>query len=358
MNAFKLRQSLLLLLPMLCHSLIIRSITRKYLFQRSIRCFGGSSPYRKQGENDSLSWETFEFSESPKWDTRFDTSRTVIAANEEELEVVRKLEEQKDLATAQRINQHQQAWQTLSPELIERATQLLLPYVTQDRIERIKSVLQKRTVHTRFLFENPANPSNVWACLRTVDSFGIQNVDVVLQSGVYQGKAAIAQKRGMRTAVGSAQWLTLRNHLNSTDAIRALKEQDNCRILATDVNPSSKDIRQINWTSTDQPICIVMGNEERGISEEIRNLADETFYLPMVGFAESYNLSVATAITLAYLSAASQGGKGPLRPGDMSDHQFKCLFLKGLFNSVSQKRMAYALLRKENVELPKEIHLL
>ena len=48
-----------------------------------------------------------------------------------------------------------------------------------------------------------------------------------------------------------------------------------------------------------------MGNEERGISDEMRSLADETFYLPMCGFAESFNLSVATAITLAYMKAAS-----------------------------------------------------
>ena len=54
-----------------------------------------------------------------------------------------------------------------------------------------------------------------------------------------------------------------------------------------------------------RPICIVMGNEERGISKTLRNLADETFYLPMCGFAESFNLSVATAITLAYMKAAS-----------------------------------------------------
>jgi hypothetical protein len=49
-----------------------------------------------------------------------------------------------------------------------------------------------------------------------------------------------------------------------------------------------------------------MGNEEDGISHAMRAAADERFVLPMVGLAESFNLSVATAIiTLAHLSAAS-----------------------------------------------------
>jgi tRNA C32,U32 (ribose-2'-O)-methylase TrmJ len=97
-----------------------------------------------------------------------------------------------------------------------------------------------------------------------------------------------------------------------------------------------------------------MGNENAGISEEMRELVDGTFTLPMSGFAESYNLSVATAITLAHLSAASQGDKGPLRPGDLNEHQYNCLFLKGLLSSVAQKRVALAVLRREGIELPQE----
>jgi tRNA C32,U32 (ribose-2'-O)-methylase TrmJ len=100
-----------------------------------------------------------------------------------------------------------------------------------------------------------------------------------------------------------------------------------------------------------------MGNENAGISEEMRELVDGTFTLPMSGFAESYNLSVATAITLAHLSAASQGDKGPLRPGDLQEHEYNTLFLKGLLNSVAQPKMGYAVLRREGIELP-EINLI
>jgi tRNA G18 (ribose-2'-O)-methylase SpoU len=303
-----------------------------------------------------LDWESFDYGQDPKWDPRFDDSRSLSVSNEE-LDRMVVVEDVKDKVWAKKMNQEQSVWQTLSPDLVERATNSLRPLINEDRVARIESILKQRTRQTRFLFENPSNPSNVWACLRTIESFGIQYVDVIIESSTYKGKAAISQKRGMRTAVGSAQWLSINNHASSVAAVKKLREEQNCRIYASDLNPNSKDIRTIDWSAaenSDQPICIVMGNENAGISDEMRELVDGTFTLPMSGFAESYNLSVATAITLAHLSAASQGDKGPLRPGDLQEHEYNCLFLKGILNSVSQNRMAHAVLRRDGIKLPVE----
>lgn len=125
---------------------------------------------------------------------------------------------------------------------------------------------------------------------------------------MYDKKAAVAQKQGTRTAMGSANWVTIHSHSSTVDAIQSLKEQG-YKIYATDL-VGAKDIRDIQWPCQQQKeekeanskVCIVMGNEDRGISQQMRELADETFFLKMVGFAESFNLSVATAITLAHLS--------------------------------------------------------
>ena len=191
--------------------------------------------------------------------------------------------------------------------------------------------------------------------MRTIDSFGIQNVDVVIESGMYAGKSALNQKRGMRTAMGSAQWLSLQNHACTADAVAVMRSQG-FKIYASDLNPNSKDVREIDWDS--HPVCVVMGNEDRGISNEMRQLADETFTLPMSGFAESFNLSAATSITLAHMSAKSvEEGKGPLRP-DLSEHEYNCLYVKGLLNSLPQRRIGPALLRQNGIALPKDFNLL
>jgi tRNA (guanosine-2'-O-)-methyltransferase len=272
-------------------------------------------------------------------------------------ETVNERETAEDCALQEDFERRHKLWQNLHPELVRAATDILRPYVQEDRVARIEQVLQQRTKQTRFLFENPSNPSNVWACLRTLDSFGIQNVDVIVQSGLYKGKAALSQKRGMRTAMGSAKWLSLRNHLTTDAALRTIKEEG-YHILCTDVNPSSKDVREVDWDGSGKPICIVMGNEQSGISPAVREAADESFYLPMVGFAESFNLSVATAITLAHLSASSkcESNEGPLRAGDLSERDRKTLLLKGYLNSVNHKT-ARALFRANGLQFPKDLNL-
>ena len=210
-----------------------------------------------------------------------------------------------DETYAQKLQVLNDAYTKLDPRLVAEATAIIEPYINKQRLERVTSVLQQRTKNVKFLFENPSNPSNVWACLRTIDSFGIQNVDVIINSKMYEGKQAITQKRGMRTAMGSAQWLTLTNHPTTYDAIQTIRNLQGYKIYASDLNPNSQDIRNIQWNDTDnnsdtkdstksinggnsdRPICIVMGNEDRGISDEMRELADETFTLPMYGVSIS-----------------------------------------------------------------------
>jgi len=370
--------------------------------QRQRHRTSSSSSSSSKEDEDSLQWEQFDFGDSPKWDKRFSNleEKTTTTTREEEPRFAEKEsdyqtwqthETQLDRQVRDQMQKEYQAWEQVSLDLIHQATAILAPYVNEQRQERIHQVLEQRTQRTRFLFENPANPSNVWACLRTLDSFGIQHVDVVLTSDKYVGKAALSQKRGMRTAMGSAQWLTLRNHPSTHNAITTIRNQHHpnnnnnikddggggkCWILASDVNPQAQDIRTIDWSqfAKEDTICIVMGNEETGISPEMRQLADQTFYLPMMGFAESFNLSSATAITLAYLSAASSTTVsspttgtideptahklGPLCPGDLSSREYDCLFFKGLLHSLPKKKLAHALLKREGITLPPEIALL
>jgi len=281
---------------------------------------------------------------SPKNDLRFDKDTNRLNTIDEEEEA------KQDRITAKKLEERNNAYLSLLPQDVDTAIEVLEPYINANRQKRISGILRQRTKRTKFLFENPSNPSNVWACLRTIDSFGIQNVDVIIESGRYSGKQALSQKRGMRTAVGSAQWLSLTNHASTSDAIREIRDLQGYKIYASDLSPDSVDVRDIDWD--DGPICVVMGNEESGITDEMRSLADKTFTLPMCGFAESFNLSVATSITLAHMSAKSVDGKGPLQPGDLDEHEYKCLYLKGLLKSLNQKKVGVALLRKNGIVLP------
>lgn len=72
------------------------------------------------------------------------------------------------------------------------------------------------------------------------------------------------------------------------------------KVMASDLSPSAVPINDINWS---RPSAIVLGNEDRGITDAMRHLADTTFYIPMRGFAQSFNMSVACSVILAHLEA-------------------------------------------------------
>src|SRR5690606_7690948 len=75
-----------------------------------------------------------------------------------------------------------------------------------------------------------------------------------------------------------------------------LKEQG-YRVLATDLE-ASHSIDEIDFT---QKTALVFGNERDGISDEMHALADGTVRIPMLGFAQSFNISVAAALCFQYV---------------------------------------------------------
>jgi tRNA (guanosine-2'-O-)-methyltransferase len=339
----------------------------------------------------SLSWERFDFSTSPKYDARFqtksllsikknshdddddDNNNTSVLSKQEELDLLYQQDRILDAQFRQSLQRSQMEWTNIDPHVLQTAIDTVEPFVNIQRRNKIQTVLRQRTQNTRFVFENPVNPSNVWACLRTLDAFGIQYVHIIMDPVYYEkGKLTVTQKHGMRTAMGSAKWLTITHHESTRDAIQQLRSHG-YQIYAADLGEenggtdsdsstgnnenddekkkTSRDIRNIQF-GHDEKVCIVMGNEQRGISNVMRQLADHLFYLPMVGFAESFNVSVATAITLANLMAKQH--RSPIQPGDLNPHEYQCLYLKGLIHSLPQKqRMAKALLHK--LDLPPEI---
>jgi tRNA (guanosine-2'-O-)-methyltransferase len=142
------------------------------------------------------------------------------------------------------------------------------------------------------------------------------------------------------TLTGSAKWLSVTEHATASGCVAALKAQG-YRVLASDLKPGTEPlpIQEVDWAG--QKVAVVMGNEERGITDEMRVACDGTYYVPMKGFAESFNLSVGTAVTLAFLDSL-----GGLKHGDLPQGEKELLYLRWLIKSVPQ---GAAILRREGL---------
>jgi tRNA (guanosine-2'-O-)-methyltransferase len=70
-------------------------------------------------------------------------------------------------------------------------------------------------------------------------------------------------------------------------------KQNGYQIVVIHLDPTSRPISEIDFS---QPTALVLGNEKDGVSEVMIAAADERILLPMAGFVQSYNISVAAAL--------------------------------------------------------------
>ena len=168
----------------------------------------------------------------------------------------------------------------------ERIIARLEPLLTENRVRRMKAVLAARSDHVTFVFERMVDPHNLSAVLRTLDAFSFQDAHLIAT----QGQAALS--RGI--TIGADRWLTLRDHADTEACLRALKEAG-YRIYAS-LSAGGADSVSLDEMDFGVRTALVFGNEHAGVSGQVLDLADGAFTIPMRGFVESFNLSVAAAL--------------------------------------------------------------
>ena len=170
----------------------------------------------------------------------------------------------------------------------------LAPLITEARLKRLRTIASGRVRSVVPVLEEVADPHNASAILRSADAFGIERVHVI--------PAPIGFHASRQIAKGSQRWLELVRHPDAASCARAL-HAEGYRIFVASMEGTVTPQRL-----ADEPkVAVVFGNEHRGPSTPMRAVADGTYAIPMRGFAESLNVSVAAAITLHAATAERQG---------------------------------------------------
>ena len=193
-------------------------------------------------------------------------------------------------------------------------------------------MLARRTSRVVLVLEKTWNDENVDAVLRTAESFGVQHVWTVRHP---HGRRAQS-----RVTKGSHAWLTERVFDESEQLIEALRA-GGFAIWATDLSP---DAQVLETSEVMRPVpdlvALVFGREVDGVSRAFLDAADRRFYLPMQGFTESLNLSVATALVLQRLFDADPTLVGAM-PQDERD-ALRATWYARLGGTDERKRHRYA----------------
>ena len=175
---------------------------------------------------------------------------------------------------------------------------ILGPFLTLERREKIGLVARARQLDFFTVMENIYDRGNVSAVMRTAEAFGLIRFLLIEQPGA-------SFKAANRITRGADKWLDTQLVESTSEALSQLRALG-FRVLASSLE-ASKELKDCDLT---QPIALVIGNEKSGISAEMSKGADELFKLPMRGFSQSYNLSVASALCFAEVDRQRQA-RGP-----------------------------------------------
>jgi tRNA (guanosine-2'-O-)-methyltransferase len=182
-------------------------------------------------------------------------------------------------------------------------------YLTDKRRERLRTALGNRTRRITVLLEDIYDPLNASAVLRTADGLGIQDIHIAENRHAFNAHSKVAGR--------AANWLTIRKYRenfprekidfrtkpegvqHATKKAFAALKNDGYTVIATSPRGKSTPLRELD---INRKYAIALGSEHWGLSDWAIANADVSVALPMLGFTESYNISVTAAMILYHLS--------------------------------------------------------
>ncbi len=187
---------------------------------------------------------------------------------------------------------------------------VLGPYLRDERRARIEAVAAARAFGVVPVLEGLVDPGNVNAVLRSAEGLGFGAAHMIglegdaarLMAQIRSGEdePTVEDRRAARRASqGAHKWVEVRAW-DDPEAYVAWVHARGGRVAVTALRDDALPIDAWDFS---RPTALVVGNEHAGASEAMLDAADAALLLPLDGFVQSYNVSVAAALALYHARA-------------------------------------------------------
>jgi tRNA (guanosine-2'-O-)-methyltransferase len=163
------------------------------------------------------------------------------------------------------------------------------PLLTPERKHKIDGVAKERNFSNSVVLENIYDRGNISAVMRSAEALGFAQTHLIELGEKF--------KESQRTTAGADKWLEVKKWKSSKSCIESLKASGQ-QIVVTHLDTTSKPISEVDFS---RPTALVLGNEKEGVSAEMIAAANHRILLPMTGFVQSYNISVAGALAFYHI---------------------------------------------------------
>jgi tRNA (guanosine-2'-O-)-methyltransferase len=138
------------------------------------------------------------------------------------------------------------------------------------------------------ILDRVQSPFNVGSIIRTAAAFRVDHLWLVGDT------AAPTSAKTAKTALGSQRFVEWTWHDTAADAASAVRD-DGYRVVGLELTDDAVPLPELAVAG---PVCLVIGNEDRGLSAATLAICDGVAYIPQLGRIGSLNVATATAIAL------------------------------------------------------------
>lgn len=144
------------------------------------------------------------------------------------------------------------------------------------------------------LAQDVADPANIGSLFRLADAFGVEHLYLTGRS------PAPPNARLRRTARAAETHVSWSYAADPVALVRSLKEQGSW-VLCLEITRASVDIRRVTPPGNHK-ILLVLGAEDKGVSQALLDEAALTAHIPMRGHNSSMNVATACAVAVFELT--------------------------------------------------------
>ena len=163
------------------------------------------------------------------------------------------------------------------------------PQLGGTEMKRLHRSWRRRTEgRVGLLLDGVQTPFNVGAIIRTAAAYRVEHLWLVAPS------ERPTHPKVSKTALGTDRYVSWTHHEQAASALDEV-EAAGMAVVAIELTDAARPLHEVDLRA---PTCLVLGHEDRGVSNEVLARADAVAYAPQVGRVGSLNVASAAAIAL------------------------------------------------------------
>lgn len=185
-----------------------------------------------------------------------------------------------------RINANYELWLTIFDFKIVIRQSKIINYL---QLNHNNSGFTEQTFPIILVCDNVTHAANIGSLFRIADTFGIEKI-------IFCGDIIPLGRKITKTSRATEKVVAFETNESVYEVVSALKKQD-YKIISLEITSKSLPVHTFQFTKKN-PIVLIVGDENFGVSEEVLKISDAIIHINMFGQNSSMNVVQATNIAL------------------------------------------------------------